>query len=104
MVSRAKIKRLESNWGKPQPMNSLFMCKRGCDLKHAFNKSKRQDCKADCEQKYQDEAEELYPLPQSPQGSEGIPVNPQTAGFSLSTENIVLLLAAGGLLWYFKED
>ena len=103
MLSRIKIVRIKSSHPQRLQLDSLFTCKRGCDIKYAWpfgSAEKRRACKADCEEKWREEAEEDYPLPTMP--TMGVPTQTQTAGLNVQSL-LPLALIAGGIYYFTKK-
>ena len=85
---------VKSIWGDP--------CKRGCDFRHAFNKSLRQSCKAQCEAFDRIESENAYKYAQALAREQGYDMADwKGAGLFGNIGTNEILLGAGLIAAYF---
>jgi hypothetical protein len=98
MNKLTKIRRVNGSYH----LNGLWGCKRTCDANHLFNKTKREACKAKCEEINYNEATSLYELDPQTSDTFTTSVTPyqQPGMIAGMDQNTLLLLGGGGLLLF----
>lgn len=101
MTNRLQIVRLRAENPSYFQVDSLFTCKRGCDIRWAWpfgSAEKRRACKAACTEKWEDIASSEYPEEDLPEMDQ--PGVPKTAELIPGVSNDILMVGGGALVVY----